>query len=114
MRCERFFFFSLLVYFSDLRKSDRRNSSGKERKVLYATRATRGYQNHRISQIIQVKIRKILNFWLFSDLRRSNGQKFFGPKLKLLYAWVPKSWDFDGFPCEIVNTYKIVNMYEYV
>ena len=38
-----FIFFILLVYFSDLRKSDCRNSSGKERKVFYATRATRGY-----------------------------------------------------------------------
>ena len=61
VRCERFFF-SLLVSLSDLRKSNRRNSSGKERKVLYATRATRGYQKHGISPRIQVKIRKIQIF----------------------------------------------------
>ena len=29
------------------------------------------------------------------------------------YAWVPKSRDFVRFPREIVNTYKIVNTYEY-
>ena len=55
------FFFSP-YYFSDLRKSDRRISSGKERKVLYATRAARGYQKHGISPRIQLKIRKILIF----------------------------------------------------
>ena len=70
------FIFSLLVSFSDLRKSDRRISSNKERKVLYVMRATRGYQKHRISPRIQVKIRKILNFLFFSNLRRSNGQNF--------------------------------------
>ena len=43
------FFFLLFISFSDLRKSDLRNSSGKERKVLYVTRATRGYQKHEIS-----------------------------------------------------------------
>ena len=64
---EGFIFFILLVYFSYSRKSDRRISSGKERKVLYATRATHGYQKHRISSRIQVKIRKILNFWFFSN-----------------------------------------------
>ena len=42
-------FFLFLVSFSDLRKSDRMISSGKERKMLYATRATRGYQKHKIS-----------------------------------------------------------------
>ena len=59
-----FFFnlFLLFVSFSDSRKSDRRNSSDKERKVLYATRATRGYQKHGISLRIQVKIRKIQIF----------------------------------------------------
>ena len=71
-----YFIFILLVYFSDSRKFDLRISSGKERKVLYATTATRGYQKHRISPRIQVKIRKILNFWFFLDLRRSNGQNF--------------------------------------
>ena len=57
-----FFFFFFFPFFSDLRKSDRRNSSGQERKVLYATRATREYQKHGISPRIQVKIRKILIF----------------------------------------------------
>ena len=71
-----FFSFIFFTFFSDSRKSDRRISSGKERKVFYATRATRGYQKHRISPRIQVKILKILNFWFFSDLRRSNGQNF--------------------------------------
>ena len=67
---------SLFVSFPDLRKSDRRILSGKGRKVLYATRATREYQKHRISPRIQVKIQKILNFLFFSDLRRSNSQNF--------------------------------------
>ena len=47
--------FILFVSFSDLWKSDHRNSSGKERKVFYATRATREYQKHEISPRIQVK-----------------------------------------------------------
>ena len=71
-----YFFYSFKSSFSDLRKSDRRISSGKERKVLYVMRATRGYQKHRISKRIQVKIQKILNFWCFSDLRRFNDQNF--------------------------------------
>ena len=77
-RATRFLFFLFLLFasFSDLWKSDRRISLGKERKVLYATRAMRGYQKHRISPRIQVKIWKILNFLFFSDLRRSNGQNF--------------------------------------
>ena len=54
--------FSLFVSFLDLRKSDLRNSSGQEQKLLYATRATCGYQKHGISPRIQVKIRKILIF----------------------------------------------------
>ena len=42
---ERFFnFFSLLVYFSDLRKSDRRFLSEQKAKLEYATRATHRYQ----------------------------------------------------------------------
>ena len=59
-RVIRFFF--LLISFSDLRKSDRRNLSDQERKVLYETRATRGYQKHWISPRFQVKIRKIIIF----------------------------------------------------
>ena len=43
-----FNFFFLFVSFPDLRKSDRRFSSGKERKFIYAKRATRGYQKHGI------------------------------------------------------------------
>ena len=61
------FIFFLFVSFSDLRKSDRRNSSGQERKVFYETRVTRGYQKHRFSPRIQVKIRKIL-FFGFSQI----------------------------------------------
>ena len=37
-------------------------------------RATRGYQKHRISPRIQVKIRKILNFLFFLDIQRFNRQ----------------------------------------
>ena len=47
--------------------------------------------------------------------------RIFVPRIKVTlrdesYAWVPKSRDFAGFPHEIVNsinTYKIVNTYEY-
>ena len=113
-----FFVFILFASFSDLRKSDRRNSSGKERKVLYATRATRGYKKHWISPRIQVKIWKIRIF-SFSQIYGILVVRIFGPKIKVTlcdegYAWVPKSQDFVGFPREIVNTYKIVNTYEYV
>ena len=106
------FFFLLFSSVLDFWKSDRRISLGKERKVLYATRATLGYQKHKISPRIQVKIRKILNFWFFSDLRRSNGQNF-RTKIKVTlrdesYDWVLKSRDFAGFSREIVNTYKYV------
>ena len=55
-------FIFLFISFSDLRKSDRRFSSGQERKVLYVTRATCGYQKHGILLRIQVKFRKILIF----------------------------------------------------
>ena len=79
-------FFSLFVSCFDLRKSDRQNGSGQERKVLYVTRATRGYQKHGISPRIQVKLRKNPNFWFFSDLRHSKGQNFLDQELKLLYA----------------------------
>ena len=48
-------FFSLFISFSDLQKSDRRNSSGQEQEVLYLTRATRGYQKHGISPDFHVK-----------------------------------------------------------
>ena len=42
--------FSLLfVFFSDLRKSDRRFSSGLKAKLIYAMRATRGHQNLGVS-----------------------------------------------------------------
>ena len=57
-----FLVFIIFASFSDSRVSDRRISSGKTQKVLYATRATRGYQKHRISPRIKVNIRKILNF----------------------------------------------------
>ena len=55
------FFFSNFS-FSDSRVSDRQNSSGQTRKVLYATRATREYQKQKISPRIQVNIRKIMVF----------------------------------------------------
>ena len=110
---ERFFiYFSLLVYFSDLWKFDRQISSGKTRKVLYTTKATRGYQKHGISQIIQVKIQKNLNFW-FSQIYGILTVRIFGLRVKVTlcdesYAWVPKSRDFTRFPHEIVNTYAYV------
>ena len=44
-----FYFFFLFVSFSDLRKSDRRFSSGLKAKLIYATRATRGHQNLGVS-----------------------------------------------------------------
>ena len=107
-----FFFFLLFSYFSDLRKSDRRNSSGQERKVLYATRATRGYQKHGISPRIQVKNWKILIFG-FSQIYDILTVRIFGPRIKVTlrnksYAWVPKSRDFVGFSRERVNTYEYV------
>ena len=46
--CMRFFFvfllFLLFVSFLDLRKSDRRFSSGLKAKLIYVMRATRGHQ----------------------------------------------------------------------
>ena len=36
-------------FFSDLRKLDRRFSSGQKVKLIYAMRATRGYQNLKVS-----------------------------------------------------------------
>ena len=44
-----FLFFSLLVSFSDLRKSDRRFLSGLKAKLIYAIRATRGHQKVGVS-----------------------------------------------------------------
>ena len=59
---EMFLFFSFKSSPFDSRSSDRRISSGQTRKVLYATRATRGNQKHGISPRIQVKIRKNPSF----------------------------------------------------
>ena len=59
---EFIFFFTLKSSFFDSRSSDRRISSGQTRKVLYATRATRGNQKHGISPRIQVKILKNPSF----------------------------------------------------
>ena len=39
-----FYYFFSLFFFSDLRKLDRRFSSGLKAKLIYATRATRGHQ----------------------------------------------------------------------
>ena len=44
-----FIFFLSLVSFSDLRKSDRRFSSGLKAKLIYAMRATRGHQKVGVS-----------------------------------------------------------------
>ena len=44
-----FLFFILFAIFSDLRKSDRRFSSGMKAKLIHATRATRGHQNLGVS-----------------------------------------------------------------
>ena len=81
-----FKFFLLFVSFSDLWKFDRRNLSGQERKVLYATRATRGYQKHGIFTENSSKNSENPNFWFFSNLQRSNSQNFSDQELKLLYA----------------------------
>ena len=44
-----FIFFLSLLSFSDLRKSDRRFSSGLKTKLIYAMRATRGHQKVGVS-----------------------------------------------------------------
>ena len=44
-----FYFFLVFVSFSDLRKSDRRFSSGLKAKLIYATRAMRRHQNLGVS-----------------------------------------------------------------
>ena len=44
-----YFFISFFVSFSDLRKSDRRFSSGLKAKLIHASRATRGHQNLGVS-----------------------------------------------------------------
>ena len=90
MRAVREIFFNLfilLVFLSHIHEfltvGIRRD---KQEKVLYATRATREYQTHRISPRIQVNIRKILNFLFFSSLCHSSGQHFSDQLVKLLYA----------------------------
>ena len=44
-----FYFFLIFASFSDLRKLDRRFSSGLKAKLIYTTRATRGHQNLGVS-----------------------------------------------------------------
>ena len=44
-----FFIFLIFASFSDLRKSDRRFSSGLKEKLIYAMRATRGHQKVGVS-----------------------------------------------------------------
>ena len=44
-----FIFISFFASFSDLRKSDRRFSSGLKAKLIHVARATRGYQNLTVS-----------------------------------------------------------------
>ena len=46
---ELIFFILFFVSFSDLRKSDRRFSSGLKAKLIYAMRATRGHQKVGVS-----------------------------------------------------------------
>ena len=43
------YIFSLFTSLSDLRKSDRRFSSGLKAKLIHATRVTRGHQNLGVS-----------------------------------------------------------------
>ena len=43
------FLFPLFAFFLDLRKSDRRFSSGLKAKLIYATKTTRGHQNLAVS-----------------------------------------------------------------
>ena len=43
------FIFLFFASFSDLRKSDRRFSSGQKAKLIHVARATREYQNRRVS-----------------------------------------------------------------
>ena len=117
-RGERIIFFSLLVSFSDLRKSNPQISSGPKRKVLYATRATRVYKKQGISLRIMVKIRKNPYFG-FSQIYDILTVIIFETRVNVTlhdesYAWVPKSRDFVEFSREIVNTYKIVSTYAYV
>ena len=44
-----FYFYFFFAFFSNLRKSDRRFSSGLKAKLIHAMRATRGYQNLGVS-----------------------------------------------------------------
>ena len=46
---KKIFYFFLFIYFSDLRKLDRRFSSGLKAKLIHVTRVTRGYQNLGVS-----------------------------------------------------------------
>ena len=57
-----FFLFFSLHFFLRFTKIGPSEFVGSRTKVLYATRATRGYQKHGILLIIQVKIRKNPNF----------------------------------------------------
>ena len=54
--------FSLFVSLFNSQVSNRQNSLGQTRKVLYSTRATREYQKNEISPRIQVNIPKIIVF----------------------------------------------------
>ena len=78
----------------------------------------REYQEHEISPKIQVNIRKILVFRcsFFSDLQRSTSLVISDLLSKLLYALrATRRYRNPGISSrEIVNTYKIVNTYEYV
>ena len=71
-----------------------------------------GAKKHEISPRIQVKIRKIIIFG-FSQIYDVLTVRIFGPRIKVTlrdesYVWVPKSWDFAGFPREIVNMYEYI------
>ena len=57
-----FLFFSLFIFFFRFMEIGPLEFVGSRTKVLYATKATHGYQKHGILPRIQVKIRKNPNF----------------------------------------------------
>ena len=80
------FLFSYLASLFDIWKSDSRNLSGQERKVLYSTRATREYQKQGILLRFKLNIQKILIFGIFLDLRLFDGQNWSEQEAKLIHA----------------------------
>ena len=86
----KFYFYFFFLFFSrfSLRYTEIGPSEfvGAKTKRLYSTRATRGNQKHGISPNFQLKIRKILCFWFFSDLRPFDGQNWSEQKVKFIHA----------------------------